>query len=54
MASIIFDRDKREELRKAYDAARAQGKDEFMFEGKLFLTDYAKYVLEFLATRLGP
>jgi len=47
-----FDRAKAERLRKAYKAAVAAGKEEFMFEGNLFLTAYAKYVLEYLDMRL--
>lgn len=53
MAMINFDKPMRERLRKAWQAAVDQGKDEFMFEGNLFLTDYAKYLLEFLDLKLG-
>lgn len=53
MRTINFDREKRDALRKAWRAAVDQDKDEFMFEGHLFLTDYAKYVLEYLDSKLG-
>lgn len=39
---------KREELRKAYNEAREAGVDTFVFHDHELVTDYAKYLLEYL------
>jgi len=39
-------------LRKAYDIAVASKKKEFTFQGEVFATSYAKYLLEFLETQV--
>ena len=43
----------RDELRAAYDKAVEQGAEEFTFEGAPLVTDYAKYVLEYLDYQLA-
>lgn len=45
---ISFDAKKREQLRKAYNAARDAGQEQFKFEGRDVLVAYAKYMLEYL------
>lgn len=50
MKTLTFDKAKREKLRKAYLQARKDSKESFTFQGSEFLTDYAKYVLEYLDT----
>jgi hypothetical protein len=52
-AEITWDRAKRDQLRKAYNAALAAGKEVFQFEGHDLLVSYAKYLLEYLDSRLG-
>ena len=37
-------------LRKAHEEAVKAGKDQFVFEDRDFVTDYAKYLLEYLDT----
>lgn len=48
MDEIEFDRTKYNRLQKAYERAVVQGLDVFTFEGKEFVTSYAKYLLEYL------
>jgi len=36
------------ELKRAYEKARADGSAGFSFHGKLFLTDFAKYMIQYL------
>lgn len=48
-----FDRARRDRLRKAYDAAVAAKQEQFNFEGNDLLVAYAKYLLEYLDSRLG-
>lgn len=43
-----FDKEKYQELQKCYDLAKAQNKEQFVFYGKVLLTSYAKYLLEYL------
>ena len=45
---ITFTKAKLARLKKAYDKARLQGEHQFMFEGKALITDYAKYLIEYL------
>ena len=49
---IQWDIPKMRRLQIAYDAAVADGRDQFTFEQHQFLTSYAKYLLEFLHGRL--
>ena len=43
----------RDELRAAYDKAVEQGAESFVFERVPLVTDYAKYVLEYLDYKLA-
>lgn len=52
--TIKWDIPMRERMRKAYERAAAEGMDSFIFEGNHFVTNYAKYLLEFLDMKLGP
>jgi hypothetical protein len=45
---INFDRAGADRLRQAYEQAKADGKDEFDFEGHKLLRSYARYLLEHL------
>jgi len=40
-------------FQKAYDKAREDKKEDFIFKGKPFVTDYAKYVLEYLKLKFN-
>lgn len=51
---ISWDRPMLERLKKAYDVARVTAKDTFMFEGNEFVIGYAKYLIEYLETKLPP
>ena len=42
-----------ERFKKAYADAVAQGLDDFIFDGNEFVTDYAKYLIEYLDGRLA-
>lgn len=49
MPTIInWDRPMLERFKKAYDAARKAGDTQFEFDGNVFVTDYAKYLIEYL------
>ena len=50
---IVFTPELAKKFRVEYDKAKAHGKDTFVFEGKGFFTDYAKYLLEHLE-KFGP
>jgi hypothetical protein len=50
---VEWDRPKRERLRKAYNEAVTEKRSQFTFEGNEYVTGYAKYLLEYLDTRLG-
>ena len=45
---MIFTKQKVKKLRKEYDKAIKNKKEEFVFEGVLLLTSYSKYLLEYL------
>ena len=45
---INFDNAKTKRLETAYKKAKEQGKFQFEFEEKEYITDYAKYLLEYL------
>lgn len=51
--TLDFDIPTRERLREAYTQAVKRNADSFTFEGNVFVTDYAKYLLEFLDIKLG-
>ena len=48
---MIFTEALRNEFQKAYDEAVAGGKQQFTWHDMDFLTDYAKYLLEYLQTQ---
>lgn len=48
MAQVQWSKEKMDRLQVAYDKADAAGDDEFVFEGIDLVTDYAKYLLEYL------
>ena len=52
MTNIKFDKPMRDRLRRAYDAAVEAKADTFVFEGNVYVTGYAKYLLEYLDGRL--
>ena len=45
---INFDKNKIDRLETAYKKAKEQGKFQFEFDEKEYITDYAKYLLEYL------
>jgi hypothetical protein len=45
---INFTREKLLELEAAYGCAKMKGENQFVFEGHDLLTDYAKYLIEYL------
>lgn len=49
--NVSFDRERYTQLRRSYDQAVAEGKEQFYFDGLTFVTAYAKYVLEYLGTK---
>lgn len=51
---ITFTPELRDELRREYHYARERGDTEFEFLGGLMLTDYAKYMLEYLDMQFSP
>lgn len=54
MDFINFDRDKYAQLISAHETAQKEGKDIFIFEGHELLTQYAKYMIEFLKQKFEP
>lgn len=50
---VSFDRQKAARLRKAYNKAREQRLETFTFDGKVWVTAYAKYALQYLDSVLG-
>jgi hypothetical protein len=48
MNTVHFDRDEAERLEAAYNKAMESGSTIFWFDGKEILTDYARYMLEYL------
>ena len=49
MARMQFTRSRYEALVKRYDQAVANNEEQFVFEGHDLLTDYCKYLLQYLA-----
>ena len=49
---ISFNRQTTEQLRTAYNQACADDKEQFVFDGQRLVTQYAKYLLEYLEERL--
>lgn len=50
---ITFTPEMRDSLRVAYDKAVAAKQDIFTWDGKQFVTSYAKYMLVYLDDKLG-
>ena len=50
---VSFDRKKLQDLIRAYNKAKTEGKDQFVFEGSDVLTSYAYYLIKYLAKELG-
>lgn len=50
---ISFDKNKYNKLLKSYHRAKDSGVETFEFEGHEIVVGYAKYLLEYLETRLG-
>ena len=48
MNTVHFDRDEAERLEAVYNKAMESGSTIFWFDGKEILTDYARYMLEYL------
>ena len=46
--TVSFDKPKYRRLKERYNKAVERSEDQFYFEGGEYLTDYAKYVLEYL------
>lgn len=51
--NITFTPELRDSLRRAYDEAVAAKRDIFTWNGKQFVTSYAKYMLVYLDDKLG-
>jgi hypothetical protein len=47
-----FDKQSLAKLKKAYNKAVKENKDTFVFEGQELLVSYAKYLIEYLTSRL--
>jgi hypothetical protein len=52
MTMIDFDKPKYMRLKRLYEKAKADGKEVFLMDEHEILTDYAKYMLEYLAHHL--
>lgn len=50
---VKFTKASLELLREAYEKAVKDGSDTFKFDGNEYFVGYAKYLLEYLKTRLG-
>lgn len=48
-----FTKLKYQKLRRAYNNAVRQGKEQFVFEGQDILVAYAKYLIQYLEMRYG-
>ena len=51
--TIQFTMDKLDRLIERYDLAVENGEEQFEFEGHDFLTDYAKYLIQYLRGEFG-
>jgi hypothetical protein len=50
---LTFTPEKRDQLREAYEKAKAAGAEVFTFEGHELLVAYTKYLLEYLDSMFG-
>lgn len=48
---VVFGFDNFQKFKKAYEKAVSQGEKVFVFDGREYLTNYAKYLIEFLKQR---
>lgn len=48
MTEVTFTPAKYRKLKEAYGKARLEGREKFLFEGQVVVTDYAKYMIEYL------
>lgn len=53
MDTITLNKKTLKELKQAYEKSKQEGKEEFVFMGKVFLTDYARYVIEYAELSLN-
>jgi len=53
MNKIEFDREKYNSLKLIYEKSVEENKEQFVWEGQILLTSYAKYLLEYLENVLG-
>lgn len=51
MDNITFTAQSRDSLREAHDKATKDNAETFLWNGKRFLTSYAKYLLQWLDTK---
>ena len=49
---LSFDRPRLERLKRAYNEALEAGKDTFWFDEREVLVTYAKYLIEYLETKV--
>lgn len=45
---VNFTKDKLKDFKKLYNTTVKENKKQFIFEGNLYLTGYAKYLIEYL------
>ncbi len=50
---VNFNREKLVELKKMYETSVKNNVEVFIFEGNELLTDYAKYLIQYLETKLN-
>ena len=53
MKQLEIDQKTFERLKTAYKAARGQGLEDFVFDRNVYVTNYAKYLIEYLETKLN-
>lgn len=52
MENISFDKKKLRAFKREYNQAKKDELERFYFENKLFLVSYAKYLIEYLDTKI--
>lgn len=52
--TVTFTPEKLKEFKRLYLLMKEDGKESFFFEEREYVTDYAKYVIEYLETKLIP
>lgn len=53
MTDIVFTIDRLERFIKAYEEASNNSEQSFVFEGHVIDIDYAKYMIQYLQSKLG-